>query len=57
LARAREAVELAVAKDNIEPKARDATLKAMKEAEAGWKKAIDKITERACLTKVPSTRR
>jgi hypothetical protein len=48
---------LAVAKDNIEPKARDATLKAMKEAEAGWKKAIDKITERACLTKVPSTRR
>jgi hypothetical protein len=32
LARTREAVELAVAKHNIEPKARDATLKAMKEA-------------------------
>ena len=29
--------------------ARDATLKAMKEAEAGWQKAMDKIAERASL--------
>ena len=47
LARAREAVELAVAKHDIEPKARDATLKAMKEAEQGWSRAMDKIGERA----------
>jgi hypothetical protein len=32
-------------------KARDATLKAMKEAEQGWQKAINKISERAGLTK------
>jgi len=64
LARAREAVELAVAKHNIEQhvspeiaEARDATLKAMKEAEQGWGKAIDKIAERASLTKRPGTRR
>jgi hypothetical protein len=50
LARAREAVELAVIKHQVEQnvspeiaKARDATLKAMKEAEQGWRKAIDKI--------------
>jgi hypothetical protein len=29
----------------------DATLKAMKEAEVGWQRAIDKIGERAGLTK------
>jgi hypothetical protein len=64
LARARTAVELAVAKHNVEQhvsseitEARDATLKAMKEAEAGWQKAIDKIAERACLTKAPDRRR
>ena len=64
LARAREAVELAVAKRNCEghvsPEiARDseATLKAMKELEQGWQKAIDKIAERASLTKGPNTRR
>jgi hypothetical protein len=34
--------------------ARDATLKAMKEAEAGWRKAMDKIAERAGLTKGPN---
>jgi hypothetical protein len=28
-----------------------------KEAEAGWQKAIDKIAERASLTKSPDTRR
>ena len=33
--------------------ARDATLKALKEAEQGWQKAIDKIGERAGLTKGP----
>jgi hypothetical protein len=37
--------------------ARDATLKAMKEAEQGWRKAIDKISERAGMTKGPDTRR
>ena len=64
LARAREAVELAVAKHNVEQhvspeiaEARDATLKAMKEAEQGWQKAMDKIAERASLTKGPDTRR
>ena len=57
LARAREAVELAVAKHNIEPKARDATLKAMKEAEQGWSRAMDKIGERASLAKGSITRR
>ena len=63
LARAREAVELAVAKRNsrhVSPEiARDsdATLKAMKEAEQGWQRAIDKIAERASLTKGPDMRR
>jgi hypothetical protein len=38
LARAREAVEFAVGKHNIEPKARDATLKALKETEQGLAK-------------------
>jgi hypothetical protein len=57
LARAREAVELAVAKYNLEPEVRDATLKAMNQAEQGWGKAIDKIAERATLTKNPDTRR
>ena len=56
LARAREAVEFAVAKHDIKPEARDATLKAMKEAEQGWQRAIDKIGERASLTKGPNTR-
>ena len=36
---------------------RDATLKAMKEAEQGWQRAIDKIAERASLTKGSDTRR
>jgi hypothetical protein len=63
LARAREAVELAVAKHNIEQhvspemaEARNATLKALKEAEHGWQRAIDKIAERAGRTKGPDTR-
>ena len=60
LARAHEAVELAVAKHNGEQhfspeiaKAGDAALKAMKEAEQGWQRAIDKIGERAGLIKRP----
>jgi hypothetical protein len=57
LARAREAVEVAVGKPNIEPEARDDTLKAMKEAEVGWQRAVDKIGERASLTKGPNMRR
>jgi hypothetical protein len=57
LERAREAVELAVAKHNVEQhvspeiaEARDA----MKEAEQGWQRAMDKIAERVSL---PDTRR
>ena len=57
LARAREAVELAVAKHEFEQLEAEATLKAMKEAEQGWRKAIDKIAERASLTKGPNMRR
>ena len=64
LARARETVEFAVAKHQVEQnvspeiaEARDATRKALKEAEQGWRRAIDKIAERACLTKGPDTRR
>ena len=57
LTRAREAVELTVAKHNIEPEVRDATLKAMNQDEQGWGKAIDKIAERASLTKSPGARR
>jgi predicted metal-dependent HD superfamily phosphohydrolase len=64
LARAREAVEVAVAKHDIEQhvspeiaQARDATRKALKEAEHGWQRAIDKIAERASLTKRPDTGR
>ena len=57
LARARETVELAMARHNIEQHVRDATWKALKEAEHGWQRAIDKIAERANLTKGPDTRR
>ena len=46
LARAREAVKSAVA-NNIKPEARDAAREAMKQAEQGWRKAIDKIAEHA----------
>ena len=56
LTRAREGVELAVAKHNVKQhvspeiaEARDATLKAMQEAEQGWRRAIEKIAERAGL--------
>ena len=50
--------ELALVKHNVEQHvspeiaaARAATRKAMKEAEQGWQNAIDKIAERAGLTK------
>ena len=63
LARAREAVELAVAKHNVEQHVSpeiaqdsEATLKAMREVERGWRRAIDKITERASLTKTDTRR-
>jgi hypothetical protein len=55
LARPREAVELAMAKHNVEQHVRDATRKALKEAEQGWQRAIDKIAERASLPKGPHT--
>ena len=51
LTRAREAVKLAVAKNDSPDGA--GMLKAMKEAEQGWQRAIDKIAERAAQTKVP----
>ena len=51
LVRARQAVELAVAKHEVEQHVRDATRKALKEAEHGWRRAIDKIAERASLTR------
>jgi hypothetical protein len=57
LTRAREAVELAVAKHHSEPETRDATLRALKHAEAGCQKAVDKIGERASLAKGPNKRR
>ena len=55
--------ELALVKHKVErhvspeiAETRDATLKAMKEAEAGWQRAIDKIAEYAGLTKCPDGR-
>jgi hypothetical protein len=63
LERAREAVRYVIEqwrRDDVSPEiaeARDATLKAIKEAEQGWRKAMDKIAERAGLTKGPNTRR
>jgi hypothetical protein len=56
LARARQAVELA-AKHNFEQHVRDATRKALKEVEHGWQRAMDKIAERASLSKSPVMRR
>jgi hypothetical protein len=54
LTRARESVERAVAKHQVEQQASpeiaqdsEATLKAMREVERCWRKAIDKIAERA----------
>ncbi len=64
LARAHEAVERVVAKHKMDQqvspeiaKDRDATVKAMKEVEQDWPKAMDKIAERAGLSKSPGIRR
>ena len=64
LARACQAVELAVAKYNFEQDVspeiaqdREATLTAKKELERGWQRAMDWIAERAGLTKAPDPRR
>ena len=55
LARAREAVRLFMDRDDVSPEIADAVLKAMKEAGAGWQRAIDKIAERPSLSKTPSS--
>ena len=62
LARARETVELAVAKYKLEQHVSpeiahdsEAALKAMKEVERAWQRATDKIAERASLSKTPSS--
>ena len=55
LARAREAVRLLTGRDDVSPEIADAVLKAMKEADAGWQRAPDKIAERASLSKTPSS--
>jgi len=64
LARAREAVELAMGKYQVDQQVSpeiaqdsEATLTAMKELERGWPRAMEKIAERASLTKGPDTRR
>ena len=64
LARARQAIELAMAKHQVDQRVSpeiaqdsEATLKAMKEVERGWQKAMDRIAERAGRTKGADTRR
>jgi hypothetical protein len=54
MAREREAVELAVAKNDSPD---GVALKAMEETERGWQRAMDKIAERANLSKGPVMRR
>jgi len=61
LARARQTVELAVAKRNYEghvspeiAKDSEDMLKALKDVERGWQRAMDKIAERAGRTTVPN---
>jgi hypothetical protein len=58
LVRAREAVDSVIQRwkqdeQHVSTEIAEATLKAMKEAEAGWQRAIDMIVERAAQTKVP----
>ena len=51
---------IALMREAVSPEiaeARDARLKAMKEAEAGWLRAQDKIAERATLARGANTRR
>jgi hypothetical protein len=54
LVRARESVRLLMGRDDLSPEIAEATRKAMREAEAGWQKAIDMIFERAAQTKGPA---
>ena len=54
LARAHQTVELALAKHDSPE--RDGMLKAMKETERGWQRAMEKIAERASQTKAPNAR-
>ena len=64
LARARQAIELAMGKYQVDQQVSpeiaqdsEATLTAMKELERGWPRAMEKIAERASLTKGPDARR
>ena len=64
LARAREAIEFATAKLNLDQHSSpeiahdsEVMLKAMKEVEWGWQRAMEKIAERASLTKSSAIRR
>ena len=53
LARAHEAVELAVVKHNVEQHVRAATRKALKEAEHGWQRATIRLRSVPVGPKVP----
>ena len=62
LARAREAVRCVIQQwkrdeQHVSTEIAEAALKGIKEAETGWGRAIDKIRERASLTKGPTRRR
>jgi uncharacterized membrane-anchored protein YjiN (DUF445 family) len=62
LARACEAVSYVIQQwkrdeQHVSTEIAEAALKAIKEAETGWRRAIDKIRERASLTKGPTRRR
>ena len=48
---ARNAVTLIMNRDDLSPEIAEATREAIKETEAGWQKAINKIAERPALTK------
>jgi hypothetical protein len=48
---------LVLAREAVRYDANSAMQKALEQAEAGWERAMDKIGERASLTKVPSARR
>lgn len=57
IAMARNAVTLIMNCDDLSPEIAEATREAIKETEAGWQKAINKICERAALTKGVGMRR
>jgi hypothetical protein len=59
LARARESADFVLRQwkrdeQHVSTEIAEALLKAMKEAEHGWQRAMDKIAERAAQTKAPS---